>query len=165
MMRSFDEALVFSLPIQHVCRLLLLAAALSGTISASAADRDSELIRRENATSGARDWQLTRVALVNNTSVRAAYIEGYCTKQSVCAGESLGICVSTNPPTSFLIEIFRTGFYGGRGARLMITLGPLTERRSQIPKLAPKICTNVVGSQPLLYRFLPTGPVESIWAV
>ena len=33
--------------------------------------------------------------------------------------------VSTNPPRPFQIEIFRMGYYGGRGARLMTTLGPL----------------------------------------
>ena len=45
--------------------------------SLAAAQRDPDLIRRENSKPGARDWQLTRVPLVSNTSVRAAYIEGY----------------------------------------------------------------------------------------
>ena len=61
--------------------LLSCFAALCGVVTA--ADRDPELIRRENAREGARDWQLTRVALVDRTSVRAAYIEGYCSQQSV----------------------------------------------------------------------------------
>ena len=33
--------------------------------------------------------------------------------------------VSTNPPRKFEIEIFRMGYYGGRGARLMTKIGPL----------------------------------------
>ncbi|MCA9439080.1 MAG: hypothetical protein KC978_25065, partial [Candidatus Omnitrophica bacterium] len=32
--------------------------------------------------------------------------------------------VSTNPPCKFEVEIFRTGYYGGKGARLMRRLGP-----------------------------------------
>jgi hypothetical protein len=104
---------------------VLLACLLLLCSGLSAAERDPDLVRRENAREGSRDWQLTRVALINNTSVRAAYIEGYCSKQSVSAGESLGIHVSTKPASKFQIEIFRTGYYGGRGARLMTTLGPV----------------------------------------
>src|SRR5262245_14676559 len=64
-----------------------------------AAERDPELIRRENAKAGSRDWQLTRVALHSTTGVRANYIEGYCSRQSVAAGEEIDIMVSTNPPS------------------------------------------------------------------
>ena len=35
------------------------------------------------------------------------------------AGESIDIMVSTNPPRKFRIEIFRMGYYGGSGARLV----------------------------------------------
>jgi hypothetical protein len=104
----------------------------------AAAERDPDLIRRENAKEGSRDWQLTRVALVNSNSVRAANIEGYCSKQSVRAGETIDIMVSTNPPSKFQIEIFRTGYYGGRGARLMTTLGPLEGQTQPDPPLGEK---------------------------
>src|SRR5579863_8260699 len=107
-------------------------------VGLSAAERDSELIRRENARAGARDWQLTRVALENTNSVRAAYIEGYCSRQSVSAGETIDIMVSTKPPSRFRIEIFRTGYYGGRGARLMRTLGPFEGAAQPDPEIGPK---------------------------
>jgi hypothetical protein len=45
----------------------------------------------------------------------------------------LEIMVSTDPPTKFQIEIFRTGYYGGRGARLMTTLGPLQGSAQPVP--------------------------------
>src|SRR5262245_59506050 len=80
--------------------MALCVVATAPTILLSA-ERDSKLVRRENAKPGARDWQLTRVALLNNTSVRAAYIEGYCSRQSVRAGEAIDICVSTSPPSRF----------------------------------------------------------------
>lgn len=107
--------------VRTVCHLLYILSA--GTCLAGA-ERDPELLKRENARPGTRDWQLTRVALVDRNSVRAAYIEGYCSKQSVAAGETIDIMVSTNPVSRFQIEIFRMGYYQGRGARLMQTLGP-----------------------------------------
>lgn len=87
------------------------------------AGRQSDLIRNENAKQGASDWQLTRVR-TGNGIIRSPEIEGYCSRQSVAAGETLDIMVSTQPVSDFKIEIFRTGYYGGAGARLMTTLGP-----------------------------------------
>ncbi len=105
--------------------LSILICVLSTCLTTLAAEpRDPDRIRRENALLGSRDWQLTRVALQSVTGVRGKYIEGYCSKQSVAAGESIDIFVSTDPPARYQIEIFRTGYYGGRGARLMTTLGP-----------------------------------------
>jgi hypothetical protein len=56
----------------------------------------------------------------------------------VLAGEPLDIMVSTDPPEKFKIEIFRTGYYGGRGARLMKTLGPLQGTAQPIPPIGEK---------------------------
>ncbi len=82
------------------------------------------LITKENRQPGSRDWQLTRVR-VDKDGFRSPWIEGYCSRQSVRAGETIDIKVSTNPPVEFQIEFFRMGYYGGRGARLMHTVGPL----------------------------------------
>jgi hypothetical protein len=82
-----------------------------------------DLIRKENEKPGAEDWQLTRVRTAQGI-IRTPEIEGYCSRQSVSAGETLEIMVSTNPVSEFIIEIFRTGYYNGAGARLMATLGP-----------------------------------------
>ncbi len=82
------------------------------------------LITKENQQPGSRDWQLTRVR-VDKDGFRSPWIEGYCSRQSVRAGETIDIKVSTNPPVEFQIEFFRMGYYGGRGARLMHTVGPL----------------------------------------
>lgn len=82
-------------------------------------------IQTENRKPGADDWQLTRVRLDSRDGTRSPWIEGYCSKQSVAAGETIDIFVSTDPPVKFEIEIFRTGYYGGKGARLMKRIGPL----------------------------------------
>lgn len=98
----------------------------------------ASLIERENARAGALDWQLTRIRLDSSTGFRSPWIEGYCSKQSVEAGESLEIMASTDPPREFTIEIFRTGYYGGRGARLMTTLGPFRGTAQPIPPVGDK---------------------------
>lgn len=108
---------------------------LRGASRSEPADRD--LIRRENAQPGATDWQLTRVR-TDNSGYRAPDIEGYCSRQSVKAGEVMDIMVSTNPPQKFIIEIFRSGYYGGRGARLMTTLGPFQGKTQPVPKKGEK---------------------------
>ena len=41
--------------------------------------------------------------------------------------------VSTRPAARFHIEIFRTGYYGARGARLMSVLGPFQGREQPDP--------------------------------
>ena len=119
------------------------ATALAGVLSAGAESfaapaPSATLIADENRKPGAIDWQLTRVRLDKQTAVRAANIEGYCSRQSVLAGETLDIFVSTNPAAKFTIEIFRTGYYAGRGARLMTLLGPLEGKKQPDPVMGDK---------------------------
>jgi hypothetical protein len=92
----------------------------------------------ENAREGSRDWQLTRMKLDKSEGFRSPVIEGYCSRQSVKAGEVLDIFVSTKPAARFKIEIFRTGYYGGRGARLMTELGPFDGREQPTPEIGVK---------------------------
>lgn len=109
----------FPIPCPCVVRLLgfmlLTASPLMNFVAGQ------NLIQKENALAGARDWQLTRVR-VPATGCRASDIEGYCSRQSVKVGETIDLMVSSNPARDFRIEFFRTGFYGGRGARLMKTV-------------------------------------------
>ena len=102
------------------------------------AGADARLIPRENAMAGSLDWQLTRVRLDKPRGFRSPWIEGYCSRQSVAAGESIDIMVSTKSPERFSIEIFRTGYYGGRGARLMTTLGPFDGQTQPTPAMGDK---------------------------
>ena len=118
-----------------VARAVMIVA-VCGAIRAGAAEEEagrSNPITRENTHEGARDWQLTRVRLAGLDGFRCPWIEGYCDRQSVRAGERLRIMVSTKPAARFGIEIFRMGFYGGRGARLMRTLGPFAGREQPTP--------------------------------
>src|SRR5205823_1775695 len=92
-----------------------LGAAAWLTPSASGA---SSRIRDENAKPGTTDWLLTN-ARTDASKIRCPWIEGYCSKTSVKAGETIEIKVSTNPPAKFTLEIYRLGYYGGKGGRLM----------------------------------------------
>lgn len=84
-----------------------------------------EQVRQENQKTGTRDWMLTKTRTVPGkinkilANGRCREIEGYCSANSVRAGETLKIMVSANPASNFNLEIFRTGYYGGAGARLM----------------------------------------------
>ncbi|MFN3651945.1 MAG: N,N-dimethylformamidase beta subunit family domain-containing protein [Armatimonadota bacterium] len=86
--------------------------------------RRPELIREENARQGTRDWLLTRTGIDPKTRYRCPWIEGYCSRASVAAGETLEIMVSANPASPFRIDVYRLGYYGGTGARHLETLGP-----------------------------------------
>ena len=84
-----------------------------------------DFIREENSKKGTRDWRLTKTKTVPGKinkildNGRSKAIEGYCNANSLRAGEKLKIMVSANPASAFKLEIFRTGYYGGTGARLM----------------------------------------------
>jgi len=104
----------------------------------AAGARASGIIARENRRQGALDWQLTNIRLDKPNGFRTKLIEGYCSHQSIEAGDTLRIMVSTDPASRFTIEIFRTGYYGGRGARLMTTLGPLNGKPQPEPPVSAR---------------------------
>jgi len=115
-------------------RLLQGAAVLPAAAGASPAN----VIRRENARPGARDWQLTRVRLDKVGGFRCSRIEGYCSHQSIEPGETLRIYVSTAPPRPYTLDIFRMGYYGGLGARWMTTRGPFGGKTQPVPPVGPR---------------------------
>ncbi|MBD3674330.1 MAG: hypothetical protein HUJ26_12465 [Planctomycetaceae bacterium] len=99
--------------------LALITIVISSSPLFAQTNPDSPIVA-ENQKTGALDWQLTRVR-ADKDGFRSPWIEGYCSRQSVSAGETIDIMVSTNPARDFQLEIFRMGYYGGRGARLMKT--------------------------------------------
>jgi len=111
---------------------LLAATGTHALVNAAQSKSDrNDLIKRENAKPGTRDWQLTKTRTVlgkiNNILLngRSQVIEGYCSANSVRSGEKFQIMVSTNPASAFKLEIFRTGYYNGDGARLVKTFDSL----------------------------------------
>src|SRR5258708_39948683 len=84
------------------------------------------LIRQENSLPGTRDWLLAKTRIDPQTKYRYPWIEGYCSRTSVRAGERISFHVSTNPPSPFTIDFYRMGYYGGAGGRQVLRLGPVS---------------------------------------
>ena len=101
-----------------------LAAAVGCRSPSKEISPDDNPVVRENLRRGTREWMLTNTRVDPTTRYRCPWIEGYCSKTSVSAGETIRFHVSTNPPSRFTLEIFRMGYYGGDGGRSVKQLGP-----------------------------------------
>ncbi|MBX3732531.1 MAG: twin-arginine translocation signal domain-containing protein [Verrucomicrobiae bacterium] len=112
----------------------VLAGCTTGTSRRIAPGR----IAAENALPGTRDWMLTQTRVDPPTRWRCPWIEGYVSRTSVRAGETLEFHVSTRPASPFVIEVFRLGWYGGEGGRRMVTLGPFEGRMQSDPPVGPR---------------------------
>src|SRR5262249_56860881 len=66
-------------------------------------------VERENSRAGTTSWQPTGAA--------TSAIEGYASEVSALPGSKIRLHVSTNPVARYRIEVFRLGWYGGRGGR------------------------------------------------
>src|SRR6266496_2023269 len=62
------------------------------TLSGPSAD----FIRRENQRPGTRDWLLNKTGIDPRTTYRCPWIEGFVSRTSVRAGDSLNLFVSMN---------------------------------------------------------------------
>ncbi len=112
-------------------------------------------VQMENALSGTSGWQLTNPA-VNRE------IEGYASLTSVNIGGKIAFSVSTADST-FSIDIFRTGWYGGVGARLMKTISGLAGVLQTTPTQDP-VTKMIECAWPSSYTLtVPTNWVSGIY--
>ncbi len=102
-------------------------------VAATPAERQRDLIRAENEKPGTTDWQLTNTRIDPATKYRCPWIEGYCSRTSLHAGETLAVHVSTNPPSPFVIDLYRLGYYSGKGGRHLRRLGPFRGQKQPDP--------------------------------
>ncbi len=97
------------------------------------------LIHVENEKPGTTDWLLTKVKRRENEPYDQGWhhrreVEGYCSHTSIRAGETLKVYVSTEPTAEYRVDIYRMGYYGGKGARLMRTMGPFQGTAQPVPE-------------------------------
>ena len=105
---------------RHLSYLLSSALVLIAmTVTAMASPTDHPIIT-ENRLPGTWDWVLN-----NPANDREQQIKGYASKTSVAHGEGLDFHVSVSPPQDYRIQIYRMGWYGGAGGRLMLDSGLL----------------------------------------
>ncbi len=83
----------------------------------------------ENAKQGSTAWQLVNPALNHE-------IEGYASLTSVNRGSDIDFLVNTTAAT-YNIDIYRMGYYGGAGARLMRSFAGIARQAQPVPCLNP----------------------------
>jgi hypothetical protein len=110
---------------------------LAGALTRPAPARP-DLIRAENEKAGTTDWLLKNTRVDPKTKYRCPWIEGYCAHTSLRAGDTLAIMVSTNPPSPFLLDVYRLGYYGGKGGRHLGRLGPFKGKTQDDPAVGPE---------------------------
>ena len=134
---------------------------------------DSNPIFRENERPGTREWMLTNTRTDPRTQVNCPWIEGYCSRTSVRAGEKISFFVSTDPVSSFTLDIYRMGYYGAAGHRTLIrrlagatslVWGRSMESLRHIPRSAKTVCAIANGSRAQKSPSLVTGSAVCISA-
>ena len=128
-------------------RDLLKAAATAGLAAAiaplggcaAATTRRRDAIRRENENPGTTDWMLTNTRVEPVAKYRSPGIEGFCSRNSVRAGETIEFKISTNPPSPVVIDLYRLGYYGGKGGRHLTRLGPFQGIVQPDPPVGPNL--------------------------
>lgn len=98
----------------------------------------SSAIQLENARPGTTDWMLTNTRIDRPTRYRCPWIEGYCSHQSVRAGDTIHFFVSTHPASDFTLDLFRLGYYGGTGGRRVHSFGTTPGKTQKDPPIGPK---------------------------
>src|SRR5207253_7213822 len=88
-------------------------AALRAPAAASRPDASSAAnpIQAENALPGTSAWYVTQAPPPS--------VEGYTSESSVAPGDVVHLHVSTAPATRYRVEVYRLGWYGGAGGRLI----------------------------------------------
>ena len=105
-------------------------------VSKIATKKSGTPIRRENALSGSTEWRLGANG-ANAADNAHLQIKGYASATSVNVGASVDFHVTTNPADDFTVAIYRIGYYGGAGARHIVTSPTLKGVVQADPKLDP----------------------------
>src|SRR5437763_1439073 len=97
---------------------IAVAAAAVALFAGSAGAQPTNPIMIENQRAGSAGWDISQPALHRE-------IEGYASKTSINSGEPIDLFVNTTAG-SYTIDVFRTGWYAGTGARRVA--GPIDRR-------------------------------------
>jgi hypothetical protein len=120
--------------------LLVPLGVLLPSQNASAADQPNPIVV-ENQQQGTNTWQLGRTGFSISDDA-TGQIKGYASSTSVNKGGQITFHVSVNPAQNFSADIYRVGWYGGLGGRLMAQLGPIAGTKQHT--CSPDSATGVV---------------------
>lgn len=87
------------------------ACATGGALPASVASDAANPIQAENARPGTTAWQAP--------DSDGVAIDGYASEVSALPGDTLHFHVGTRPASPYRVEVYRLGWYGGAGGRLL----------------------------------------------
>ena len=109
---------------------ILLAACTSN-------NKNENRIIAENQLPGTTDWLINvkpdSCGPPNHRYCRRPQIEGYSSKTSYSGGDTVDLFVSTEPNAQFTIDIYRMGYYQGKGGHLKKSAGPLQGMKQAEP--------------------------------
>jgi hypothetical protein len=113
-------------------------AMLSGMLAQTNLAAGQSAIQMENQKPGTSAWQIGLDPYVNSNDTDQ-WIRGYASATSINKGEQITFNVTVNPyswkatspqpPVPYNIDVYRIGWYGGLGGRLMKHLGPFAGKQ------------------------------------
>ena len=103
---------------------ICLAALLGTTLVPATASAQGNPIVVENMQPGSNAWDILNGSGPIATD-SGGQIKGYASATSVNKGQNITFRVSVKPAQTFTIDVYRVGWYGGLGGRLMQHIGPL----------------------------------------
>jgi Fibronectin type III domain len=118
----------------------------------------------ENQQPGTDAWQLGRTGFrISDDAV--GQVKGYASATSVNKGGSISFHISVNPAQNFTADVYRMGWYGGLGARLMARVDPLPGATQRTCR--PNRTTGVVDCawSPTFTYTIPTTWTSGIYLV
>jgi len=132
---SGQASAILTLGAESGVRTVNAAAADIGSVTFTANTPNAIVV--ENQKPGNSDYELVRSGYTETEIV------GYADAASVVAGDILSLKVSMAQPGDYSIDVYRFGYYGGAGARLVTpTIGPLngiTQPDCQVTDPATKL--------------------------
>jgi hypothetical protein len=117
---------------------------------------------RENQQPGSNKWQLG-LAGFRIADDATAQIVGYASATSINKGEAVNFYVSVTPVQTYTIDIYRVGWYGGRGGRLLQHIDPINGIHQ--PGCPPEASTGMIVChwQPSYTLNVPTNWTSGIY--
>ena len=85
----------------------------------------------ENARPGDPGWDVLDIA--------PGVLEGYANRISALPGDSVDLKISSNSAATYRVEVYRLGWYGGAGGRLMTCLPSCTASKPAISQPYPTL--------------------------
>ena len=85
----------------------------------------------ENKLAGTTNWQISSANQATNEIV------GYGDATSINKGESINLKVSLNQPGQYRIDVYRLGYYGGAGGRLVTSVNSIAGSTQSGPTINP----------------------------